>query len=74
MKEKSITHNGTTVGYFEEGNGFPIVFIHGFPLITPHGRMASWMHSRKITESFFRIMPASEKRFAERRCDHGILC
>jgi pimeloyl-ACP methyl ester carboxylesterase len=32
MKEKSITYNGTPVGYFEDGNGFPLVFVHGFPM------------------------------------------
>lgn len=32
MKEKSISHKGTTIGYFEEGSGSPLVFVHGFPM------------------------------------------
>jgi len=31
MKEKSIAHNGISITFWEEGTGFPIVFIHGFP-------------------------------------------
>ena len=32
MKEKLINYKGATIGYFEEGNGFPLVFVHGFPM------------------------------------------
>ena len=31
-QEKSITHNGTNIGYTDEGSGFPVVFVHGFPM------------------------------------------
>ncbi|HYV93224.1 MAG TPA: alpha/beta hydrolase [Chitinophagales bacterium] len=54
MKEKSITHKGTTIGYFEEGSGFPIVFVHGFPF--DH---AAWAHgfTDAFTKNYRVILP-----------------
>jgi pimeloyl-ACP methyl ester carboxylesterase len=54
MKEKSISYNGTTIGYFEEGNGFPLVFIHGFPF--DH---AAWTHGfiDAFTKNYRIILP-----------------
>ncbi|MCY7411326.1 MAG: alpha/beta hydrolase [Chitinophagales bacterium] len=53
MKEKSITHNGTSIGYFEEGAGTPIIFIHGFPM--DH---AAWNEFAKpFTEKYKVILP-----------------
>jgi pimeloyl-ACP methyl ester carboxylesterase len=45
MKEKSIWFKGTSIGYFMEGTGLPLLFIHGFPM--DH---TAWMHG--FTDAF----------------------
>jgi len=54
MTEKTITHNGNTIGYSEEGSGFPLVFVHGFPM--DH---AAWVHgfTDAFTKNFRVILP-----------------
>ena len=32
MQQKIVSLNNNPVGYFREGSGFPVVFVHGFPM------------------------------------------
>lgn len=36
---QSINANGIKLSFVEKGTGQPVVLVHGFPLITEHGRI-----------------------------------